>query len=233
MSEGSLIKETKRQNLKLNYVIYANSLYDIVGELEARTSLTRRTIVAILQSIKEEKFLLLQKNPEEFIAKCGKLITEIKASLIINNIIYHKTEQRHDAKTTFTNDRFALRNSELLKKHIYDYLTSESNIETDFIQSLENSVEVIVYAKLPKSFYISTPVANYSPDWAIVLDKNKVRHIYFVAETKGSDSNMDLREIEQLKIHCAEKHFDTISGGVVKFSNISSYEKLLEIVQLK
>jgi type III restriction enzyme len=166
-----------------------------------------------LQSIKEEKFLLLQKNPEEFIAKCSKLINEVKASLIINNIVYHKTEERHDAKTTFTNDRFALRNSELLKKHIYDYLTSESDIESDFVQALENSVEVVVYAKLPKSFYITTPVANYSPDWAIVLDKGKVRHIYFVAETKGSDSDMDLREIEKLKIHCAEKHFDTISGG--------------------
>lgn len=91
---------------------------------------------------------------------------------------------------------------------------------------------MVVYAKLPKSFYISTPIANYSPDWAIVFDKDKVRHIYFVAETKGSDSDMDLREIEKLKIHCAEKHFDTISGGVVKFSKVSSYDKLLEIVQI-
>jgi len=233
MDEGSLVRETRRQYLKLKYDIYADSLYDVVGEIETRTSLTRRTIVSILQSIKEEKFLLLRKNPEEFIAKCSKLINEAKASLIINNIVYHKTEVRHDAKTTFTNDRLALRNTQLLKKHIYDYLTSESNIESDFIQALENSVEVIVYAKLPKSFYISTPIANYSPDWAIVLDKEKVRHIYFVAETKGSDSDMDLREIEKLKIHCAGKHFDTISGGIVKFSNISTYDKLLEIVQLK
>ena len=233
MYEGSLVRETRRQYLKLKYDIYADSLYDVIGEIETRTSLTRRTIVSILQSIKEEKFLLLRKNPEEFIAKCSKLINEAKASLIINNIVYHKTEVRHDAKTTFTNDRLALRNTQLLKKHIYDYLTSESNIESDFIQALENSVEVIVYAKLPKSFYISTPIANYSPDWAIVLDKEKVRHIYFVAETKGSDSDMDLREIEKLKIHCAGKHFDTISGGIVKFSNISTYDKLLEIVQLK
>ena len=89
-----------------------------------------------------------------------------------------------------------------------------------------------MYAKLPKSFYITTPVANYSPDWAIVFDKDKVRHIYFVAETKGSDSEMDLRGIEKLKIHCAEQHFKTISGGVVKFSKVSSYAKLLEVVQI-
>jgi type III restriction enzyme len=132
----------------------------------------------------------------------------------------------------FTNDKFALRDSELLKKHIYDYLTSDSNIEAEFAKALESSVEVVVYAKLPKSFYIPTPIANYSPDWAIVFDQDKVRHIYFIAETKGSDSDMDLREIEKLKIHCAKKHFDTISGGIVKFSKVSSYGKLMEIVQM-
>lgn len=233
MKEGSLVRESKRQYLKLKNDLYTNTVYDIVGEIEGLTNLTRGTIVAILKAINEEKFLLLRKNPEEFIAKCAKLINEVKASLIINNIVYHKTEERHDAKTVFTNDKFALRNSELLKKHIYDYLTSDSKIESDFAQALENSTEVVVYAKLPKSFSISTPVANYSPDWAIVFDKDKARHIYFVAETKGSDSDMDLREIERLKIHCAGEHFKEISGNEVKFEKVSSYDKLLEIVQLK
>ncbi|WP_297338393.1 DEAD/DEAH box helicase family protein [Algoriphagus sp.] len=233
MEQGNLVKESKRESLKLKNDLYTNSVYDVIGEIEALTHLTRRTIVAILKAIHEEKFLLIRKNPEEFIARSSKLINEVKASLIINNIVYHKVEGRHDAKTVFTNDKHALRQSELLKKHIYDYLTSDSKVEADFAKALENSTEVVVYAKLPKSFYVSTPVAKYSPDWAIVLDKDKVRHIYFVAETKGSDSDMDLREIEKLKIHCAEKHFDTISGGVVKFSKVSSYEKLMDIVQMK
>lgn len=235
MQEGSLITELPngRQNLKLKSDVYTNALYDIVGEIETQTNLTRRTIVDILKVIDSQKFYLIRKNPEEFIAKCSKLINEVKASLIINNIVYHKTEQRHDAKTIFTNDKSALRDSELLKKHIYDYLISDSTVEADFSKALESSVEVVVYAKLPKSFYISTPVANYSPDWAIVFDKDKVRQIYFVAETKGSDSDMELRGIELLKMHCAEKHFDTISGGVVKFSKVSSYDKLLDIVQMK
>lgn len=233
MEEGLLIKESGRQNFKSKTDIYTNTVYDIVGEIEVHTNLTRNTIVAILKAIKEEKFLLLRKNPEEFIAKCSKLINEVKARLIINNIVYHKIEERHDARTVFTNDKFALRNSELLKKHIYDYLTSDSKIESDFAKALENSTEVVVYAKLPKSFYVSTPVANYSPDWAIVFDKDKVRHIYFVAETKGSDSDLDLREIERLKIHCATEHFKEISGNEVKFEKVSSYDKLLEIVQLK
>lgn len=234
MEAGDLIQETERDQfrMKTNY-LYTDTVYDIVGEIEVLTNLTRRTIVAILKSIKEEKFLLIRKNPEAFIAKSSKLINEVKASLIINNIVYHKIEEKHDAKTVFTNDKYALRKSEPLKKHIYDYLTSDSTIEANFAQALENSTEVVVYAKLPKSFYISTPVANYSPDWAIVFDKEKVRYIYFVAETKGSDSDMDLREIEKLKIHCANEHFKAISGNEVRFEKISSYDKLLEIIQFK
>ena len=153
--------------------------------------------------------------------------------MIINNIVYHKTEERHDAKTVFTNDKYSIRQSDPLTKHIYDYLTTDSGVETRFAAALENSTEVTVYAKLPKSFYITTPVANYSPDWAIVFDKEKVREIYFVAETKGSDSDQDLREIEKLKIHCATVHFDEISDKEVTFSKVSSYEKLLEIIELR
>lgn len=231
MKEGSLVRESKRQYMKLKNDLYSNTVYDVVGEIEVQTNLTRRTIVEILKKIKQEKFLLIRKNPEEFIGKCSKLINEVKASLIINNIVYHKTEERHDAKTVFTNDKFALRQSDLLKKHIYDFLTSDSKIESDFATALENSTEVVVYAKLPKSFYVSTPVANYSPDWAIVFDKDKVRHIYFVAETKGSDSDMDLREIEKLKIHCAEQHFDSIGGKEVQFKKVASYDTLREMLE--
>ena len=230
MKEGELIKESKRQYMKLKKDLYSNTVYDVVGEIEVQTNLTRRTIVEILKKIKQEKFLLIRKNPEVFIAKCSKLINEVKASLIINNIVYRKTEERYDAKTVFTNDKFALRKSELLKKHIYDYLTSDSKIESDFATALDNSTEVVVYAKLPKSFYVSTPVANYSPDWAIVFDKEKVRHIYFVAETKGSDSDMDLREIEKLKIHCATEHFKEISGAEVQFKRVASYDSLREML---
>jgi type III restriction enzyme len=233
MKEGRLFTPSETQNLKLKADLYTDTVYDIVGEIVMLTNLTRHTIVAILKSINHEKFLLLRKNPEEFIAKCSTLINEVKASLIFNNIIYHKIEERHDAHTVFANDKSALRNSEFLKKHIYDYLTSDSNIEANFAKALESSMEVVVYAKLPKSFFITTPVANYTPDWAIVFDKNKVRHIYFVMETKGSDSELELREIEKLKIHCATEHFKEISGLEVKFGIADDYAKMMEIVQLK
>ena len=157
----------------------------------------------------------------------------MKASLIINNIVYHKTEERHDSKTVFTNSKFASRDSEKLEKHIYDFLTSDSKIEADFAQALENSNEVVVYAKLPKSFSVSTPVASYSPDWAVVFDKDKVKQIYFIAETKGSDSDMDLRGIEKLKIHCATEHFKEISGAEVHFKKVASYDTLKTMLEFK
>lgn len=233
MQAGSLVREAERSYQKLADDLYTDTVYDLVGEIESRTSLTRRTIVAILKAIHEEKFLLLRKNPEVFIARCSNLINEVKASLIYNNIVYHKLDEVYEATTVFTNDKSALRQSNVLKKHIYDFMTTDSKTEATFAEALENATEVVVYAKLPKSFYVPTPIARYSPDWAIVFDKEKVRHIYFVAETKGSDSKQDLREIEKLKIHCATEHFKEISGQEVVFKQVSSYEKLLEIISVK
>ena len=232
MQRGVLMDSAKQEYFKIKTSPSYDTVYDIVGEIENRTNLTRRTIVCILQKIRSDKFLLLRKNPEEFIAKCGKIINETKANLIINNIVYHKIEDSYDAKTVFTNDNTALRNSLVLKKHIYDYLTSDSGVETEFAKALEQTVEVVVYAKLPKSFHITTPVGRYSPDWAIVFDKEKVRYIYFIAETKGASSPMEYRGTEELKIHCAQIHFEEICGTEVKYEVVDSYDKLMDIVQL-
>ena len=233
MKQGNLFQEDQKEYNKLKTNRYTDTVYDIVGEIEAKTHLTRRTIVDILKAIKKEKFLLLQKNPEEFIAKSARLINEAKASLVINNIVYHKTDERHDAKTIFTNDKNALRNTEQLKKHIYDFIETDSKEEKKFVHAMDKTVEIIVYAKLPRSFSIPTPVGNFSPDWAIVFDKDKVRHIYFVVETKGTMSGLELREIEKLKIHCASEHYKAISGHEVIFGQAKNYDTLMEIVRLK
>lgn len=230
LDAGTHIEQSSSERFVLKKNPYHNTLYDIVGEIENHTLLTRRTIVEILQKIQPNKFCLLSKNPEEFIVKISKIINEAKAKLIINNIVYHKIEEEYDAKTVFTNDYSVLRSSISLKKHIYDHLTSDSGIETEFAKALEQAVEVVVYAKLPKNFYITTPVGRYSPDWAIVFDKDKVRYIYFVAETKGTDSSMELRGTENLKIHCAKVHFEEIAGMDVKYDVVSSYDKLYSMV---
>lgn len=231
LSAGVGMQDEKTKEVDVAVENNSNTVYDIVGEIEQLTNLTRRTIVEILKAIKEEKFLLLKKNPEEFIAKVSRLINEVKASLILNNITYHKLDERHESATVFSNDKTILRDAPLMKKHIYDYLTTDSNIESSFAKELDESVEVVVYAKLPKSFHVATPIANYSPDWAIVFDKDKVKHVYFVAETKGSDSTSDLREIEKLKIQCASEHFKAISGTEVQFKHVASFKSLMDIVK--
>lgn len=233
IDSGEAIVVTDRKTKKLDTDIYTNTVYDIIGEIVTLSNLKRATVVEILKKIRPNKFDLLRKNPEEFIAKTAKLINEAKAGLIISNIAYHKTDERHDAKTVFANSKDAMRQSEALKKHIYDFLISDSQVEASFAKALEDSREVFVYAKLPKSFFITTPVANYSPDWAIVFDKDQVKEIYFVAETKGSDSSLDHRPIEKLKIHCAGEHFKEITNCEVKFARVSSYEVLKEMIELK
>ena len=228
---GTAMHNEESQLVKVAVVSDSNTVYDIVGEIEQLTNLTRKTIVEILKSIKEEKFNLISKNPEEFIAKVSRLINEVKASLILNNITYHKLDERHESATVFSNDKSILRGAPLMKKHIYDYLTTDSIIESDFAKELDESIEVVVYAKLPKSFHVATPIANYSPDWAIVFDKDRVKHIYFVAETKGTESTSGLREIEKLKIQCASEHFKAITGAEVQFKHVASFKTLMEIVK--
>src|SRR5690554_6483797 len=232
LKEGAAFEVSKTDPKKLSADLYTDVKYDIIGEIEALTNLKRATIATILKKIHEEKFYLLRKNPEEFIAKCAKLINETKASLIINNITYHKTEDVFDTNTVFTNAKNVLRSDMLLQKHIYDFLDTDSKIEKEFIKNLEAATEVIVYAKLPRGFYVPTPVANYNPDWAIVMDNEKVKHVYFIAETKGSDNVNDLRGVEKLKIHCATEHFKEISNGEVKFEVIATYDKLRDIAKL-
>jgi len=204
--------------------------YDIVGEIEVQTGLKRTTIVAILKLISPTTFALVRQNPEEFIAGCSKYINEAKANLIVNHISYHKRNEQYDAATVFTNIPNVPQNTTLYHKHIYDYLATDSGIEKKFAAELEQHEEVVVYAKLPKNFVVPTPIANYTPDWAIVIDKDKVRNIYFVAETKGSTADQDLRGIELAKIECARKHFSEIGGDEVRFGVVKDYDGLLNIV---
>ena len=232
LKRGEGIVDTDTANEVIDADIYSNTVYDLIGEIESLTSLKRSTISTILQKIQPDKFYLYRRNPEEFIVKTSNLINEVKASMIINNIVYHRTNERFDTKTVFGNEQNMLRTDTVLKKHIYDFINTDSKIEQEFAQNLEQAAEVVVYAKLPRGFYISTPTGKYNPDWAIVLNKERVKHIYFIAETKGSDKESDLRSVEQLKIHCATEHFKAISGTEVKFDVIHTYDRLLEAVEL-
>jgi type III restriction enzyme len=210
--------------------------YDLVGEVAEQTKLTRRTVGDILQGIQPVTFGLYRQNPEQFITEAARLINEQKATVIIEYLNYDTLAQRHvtaiftesQTKQDFTNA------GSKLTKHIYDYVVTDSGKEREFVTELDTSDEVVVYAKLPRGFFIPTPVGDYNPDWAIAFQEGKVKHIYFVAETKGSLSTMQLRRIEESKIECARKFFgslnDKLEAEQVKYDVVDSYSKLMDLV---
>ena len=208
--------------------------YDLVGELEKRTNLKRRTIGVILSSISPNTFGYYAVNPEEFIAKAAKLIQEVKSSLVVNHITYHRTTDVHDVKEIFSVQPVVMKGNPLVK-NIYDYVQTDSSVEAGLINELEAAKEVVVYTKLPKSFHINTPIANYSPDWAVVFDCATCKHIYFVAESKGSTDETDLREVEKAKIYCWKAHLKALqeSGDAmdVRYHVIKDYKGLLDMAK--
>lgn len=210
----------------------ANVKYDLIGKLVDETGLTRKAIVAILQGIQPTVFNQFKENPEEFIFKAAALINEEKATAIIEHITYDVLDEHYDTDI-FTDSTIKGRlgvNVMKAKKHLYDHIVYDSMKEHDFAADLDTNTNVAVYVKLPNGFYIETPVGHYNPDWAIAFYEGSVKHIYFVAETKGSMNSMQLRLIEKSKIHCAEEHFKAISGENVVYSMVNSYQSLLEMV---
>jgi len=206
--------------------------YDLIGKLAESAKLTRRTIATILQGISDPTFKQYKQNPEDFIAQASRLINEQKATVIVEHLTYDMIDERYDSDI-FTREKPKENFSKALpvNRHIYEYVFTDSETERNFVRELDTSVEVVVYAKLPKTFYIPTPVGNYNPDWAIAFEEGKVKHVYFIAETKGSMSSMDLRLIEDSKIACARKFFSKITSDQVKYDVVHSYGKLMELVQ--
>ncbi len=226
--------ETKPNQSKMEVISSkgTNIKYDLVGKLVDETGLTRECIVRILTGIEKCIFDQFKQNPEEFIIKSARLINEQKATLIVQHIAYNKIDGVDGVYSTdiFTEPTLKGKlgiNTMVATKSIYDHLLYDSNGEKEFATKLEENQDVVVYVKLPKGFYISTPVGKYNPDWAIAFNKEHIKHIYFIAETKGSMESLELREIESAKIKCARKHFATISNEEVQYDVVSNYGELM------
>lgn len=206
--------------------------YDLIGKLVEETGLTRKAVVKILAGIEKTVFDQFKDNPEEFIIKAAALINDEKATAIIQHITYSILDE-HYSTEIFTEPTIKGKlgvNAMKVQKHLYDHIVFDSSNEHDFATDLDTNTDVAVYVKLPDGFYISTPVGHYNPDWAIAFYEGTVKHIYFVAETKGSMSSMQLRLIEESKIHCAREHFKAISSGEVVYDVVDSYQELLNKV---
>ena len=233
--EAFVLKATETD--KNVHSIHSVVKYDLIGKIAEGTQLTRRTTADILKEINVAVFAQFRTNPESFIAEAVRLINEQKATMIIEHLAYDPVEDKFDIDifTAGQTKQDFSKAGDKLKRHIYDYVITDSGIERDFVKELDTCTEVVVYAKLPRGFLIPTPVGDYNPDWAVSFKEGTVKHVYFVAETKGSMSSMVLNEIEKTKIKCARKFFDEINRKYapenVKYDVVNSFGKLMELVK--
>jgi type III restriction enzyme len=208
--------------------------YDLLGEIAEKTQLTRRTCAAILTGVTPGTFAKFKQNPEQFITESARLINEQKATVIVEHLTYDPLDQRYDS-SIFTQNQTAQdlsKAGEKLKKSVYEYVVTDSKVERSFVEKLDVSDEVVVYSKLPRGFSIPTPVGDYNPDWAIAFrdDTTRIKHIYFVAETKGSMSTLQLKGVENAKIECARKFFASLDSEAVKYDVVTDYTELMQLV---
>ena len=218
----------------MNEAVSGNVAYDLVGELVQSTGLTRRTIVAILKGIKPTTFHQFKLNPEEFIIKAERIINDCKAISLIQHIRYEKRDNTFGSQIFAESTLRGTLGKDAIesRKSLYDLVVVDSQgIEKSFAESLEQEDDVVVYSKLPKAFYINTPMGKYNPDWAVAFREGSVKHVYFVAETKGNDiESSQLRKSEEAKIECARRHFAAISTGEVVYSVVKTYQDLYNAV---
>ena len=237
IERGDGFKTAKTRTQTLQHAQSSKVPYDLIGKVAEGTKLTRKTVAAILSGIDPQQFYKFRFNPEEFISKVVKLINEQKATMIVEHISYDETGGTYDSDI-FTAEKagHSFEKAFLAKKSIQDYVFTDGYAadgmsgERKFVEDLDAAEEVCVYAKLPKGFHIPTPVGNYSPDWAIAFNEGSVKHIYFIAETKGTMESLQLKPIEQAKISCAKKLFNEISSSKVKYHDVDSYQSLLAIM---
>ena len=171
-------------------------------------------------------------NPEKFIRDVINIINAQKSTKIVEHIEYHELEDTYDS-SIFTSPKLPDKEPFIAKKCIQDLVFTDSTVEWKFAEDLDGAAEVVVYARLPRSFQIPTPVGNYAPDWAIAFDKDKVKHVFFIAETKGTMEDIQLNKIESNKIECAKKLFNVVSTSGVKYDHVDSFEQLKNVIGFK
>ena len=236
LERGEAFQSAKTRTTMLKRNERSCITYDLVGKIAEGTVLTRRTVAEIIKGISPKKFVMYKTNPEEFISKVIRLINEQKAEIIVDHITYNQIEGKYDDKI-FTAEKTSASFDKAFKavKHIQDYVFTdgyaEKSVEREFVENLDNAEEICVYAKLPRSYHIPTPVGNYSPDWAIVFNEGTGKQSFCIAETKGTMENSNRRMIEIAKIACARKLFNEISTEDVSYHDVKRYDDFFNMIK--
>lgn len=237
LKDGTAFMADKSKTYTLDRAGGSQVTYDLIGKIAEGAKLTRRSAARILDGIHPTTFAMFCNNPEEFIIKAIRLINEQKATMIVEQITYNRTEKTYDSAIFTAEKNSDFSRAYRSKKNVQDYVFTDGyakdgkSVERKMAEDMDLAEEVCVYAKLPRGFYIPTPVGNYSPDWAIAFNKGAVKHIFFIAETKGTMATLNLKPIEQAKIKCAKKLFADLSTEELVYHDVDSYQSLLNIME--
>lgn len=233
------MKKLIGKQVPLEEVAARYTTYDLVGDIAKATDLTRKATAAILKQIEPAVFGLFKQNPEEFIREAIKIIDSQKAGTIVERITYNKLNEEWNAEDIFVNPTISGEYGKNIidtKRHLFDKLRYDSDVERRLAEELDTQDIVELYIKLPSGFHINTPLGTYNPDWAISFREGSVKHIYFVAETKGEEglSSMSFTshtgDVAKAKIQCAQQHFARISSDTVKYSAVGSFSELMKVI---
>ena len=203
-------------------------LPDIISYLQNSTSLTRKTIVDILT--KSETLYMFYINPQKYMSDASAIINSILIKVVLEGIKYTKIAgEEYYLQEVFPEEEKQIFLDAYIKsdKSVYNYNQCDSDIEKDFARALHDDNRVVVFTKLPtKKFIVPTPLGDYTPDWAIVLNENGDNKLYFVVETKGSIDKSDLRNKEVMKILCGEKRFEHVGGvGYILAKDLTTFKQ--------
>ncbi|ESL21002.1 type III restriction endonuclease, res subunit [Klebsiella pneumoniae] len=208
--------------------VSGQQLPDLLSVLQDKTGLTRRSLVQILkESGRINDFI---KNPNSFIKEVITRINYVKSLSIIDGIKYYPISSENYAQSLFNEKELTGYTRRMFKagnKSLHEYINVDSDIEREFAKDLEMQEEVKLYTKLPNWFKIPTPLGNYNPDWALVINKNGEDNIYFVVETKSN--LLTLRDNESGKIKCGKAHFESLTPlneNPAKYACAIKYEYL-------
>lgn len=221
----------------------SNFLPDIVAYLQNETNLTRRTIVELLTGTRQDekgnwipfddygnRLKDFQKNPQVFMENTAKILRSVMKSLIVDGIKYQRLgDSEYYCQELFESEELkGYLESNMLEstKSPYNYVVYDSENERQFAQSFEDNEDVYLYAKLPDWFKISTPLGSYNPDWAVMIDQNGEKKLYFVLETKGNKDVDALRPTEREKIQCGKEHFAAL-GDEARFMPVDNFTEFM------
>jgi type III restriction enzyme len=207
-TEKSVIERTRSLEAR------PSQITDIVAWLVENTRLTRKSIVEILRSIKEEKLKEVFINEQAFLEQVRSAIEHVIGDVCTETVVYEKRAPGDDDQFMMDklfrgDEEVDLNRSVKIEKGLYDYVVCDSDTEKRFAAALDLDKRAKLIVKLPDNYEIETPVGGYNPDWAIVLEDGEV--VYLVRETKGGT---DLEKLqfpkEKMKILYGVKHFDAI-----------------------